>query len=77
MLDGNSISITIPTAEDKTDINDDNIFNDTIVSNITNGIGFYRKIDSDNLKTTFYLYLINIEDSLKFNNLGLFCSNGD
>ena len=76
MLDGNSISITIPTAEDKNDIDDD-IFKDTIISNITNGIGFYRKIDSDNLKTTFYLYLINIEDSLKFNNLGLFYSNGD
>ena len=37
----------------------------------------YRKIDADNLTATYYLYLMNVNNVVKFNNLGLFYSNGD
>ena len=76
-LQGESVikNLSIPPLANKNNIDDANIFNGI---SIADGSGaFYRKIDSESLKTTFYLYLIKIGDSLKFNNLGLFCSNGE
>jgi hypothetical protein len=70
-LDGSSvIGDSLPSLVDENNIDDADIFNGITTEN---GIGFYRKIDSDNLKTTFYLYLINKD--LEFNNIGLFYDN--